>query len=179
MIKYKTVEVPNLKSPIKGMSNKDYLELLVQNGAKKRYGEHCSGEISERIKYELDMILKYATNYFLMIHEIIKVAYDEFGALIGPGRACAPGSIVNFSLGITQIDPLKYGLLFESFINYNPIRTGVPPIDIDIDIDTESRQELVDWIEKKYGERFAYIATYPENLFMLVKLLCQKKRYQV
>lgn len=162
MEKYQA-EIPDFTPPIKGIDNRTYLEFLVYEGATRRYGEPYSEEVSERIRCELDMIFKKrTTNYFLIVYEIVKVARDVFGALIGPGRGSASGSIVNYCLGITQIDPMKYGLLFERF--FYPIRTSLLlPVAISIDIDTESRQKLIDWIENRYGECFAYIATYPEK----------------
>jgi DNA polymerase-3 subunit alpha len=136
--------------PVKGLNDSDYLALLVEKGAKHLYGEPLSEEVRTRINFELDTIRKssYPT-YFLILSDIVKIAKVKFDAWIGVGRGSAAGSIVNYCLGITTIDPMKYGLLFERFIN--PERKEYIP-DIIIDIDDVHSHEVISWISNQYGE---------------------------
>lgn len=154
---------PKFRLPIKGVNKDEYLRMLVMNCAKERYGETLSESVLKRIKYELGIIAWYkSADYFLIWNEIVSVAKKEFSACIGPGRGSAAGSIVNYCLGITDIDPLKYGLLFERFFSLKR-KKAFPMIDIDIDFDVESRDKIVEWVEWKYGDHFAHISTYNFN----------------
>ncbi|MCX8020476.1 MAG: DNA polymerase III subunit alpha, partial [Chitinophagaceae bacterium] len=134
----------------------EYLKHLTYEGAKERYHE-ITDEIKERIDYELFIIktMGYA-GYFLIVSDIIR-AGRERGVLIGPGRGSAAGSVVAYCLKITNIDPIKYNLLFERFLN--PDRKSMP--DIDTDFDDENRQKVIDYIVEKYGKHHvAHIVTY-------------------
>ncbi len=125
----------------------EYLALLCREGLKSRYGT-ASGELSERLDYELETIKGMGfVDYFLITWDFIKYAKDH-GIIVGPGRGSAAGSIVSYSLGITDIDPIRYGLLFERFLN--PERLTMP--DIDIDFCYERRQEVIDYVTAKYGK---------------------------
>lgn len=136
----------------------EYLEYLVWKGAKKRYGESLTDMQRERITMELQSINNdgYAS-YFLFIHDIVRAAREELGAIVGPGRSNSGGSIVAYCLYITDVDPLKHGLLFERFFYYN--RTDNPRIDLDFDV--EGREQVINWLKKKYGEsRVANVVIY-------------------
>ncbi|MDR0422382.1 MAG: DNA polymerase III subunit alpha [Proteiniphilum sp.] len=135
----------------------DYLTHLTQKGAKKRYGENLTEEITERLNFELDTIKKMGfPGYFLIVQDFINAA-REMDVAVGPGRGSAAGSAVAFCLRITDIDPLKYDLLFERFLN--PDRISMP--DIDIDFDDEGRGKVLRWVTEKYGsEKVAHIITY-------------------
>lgn len=135
----------------------DYLKYLTMIGAEKRYGKVLDAEVSERIEFELDTMKKMGfPGYFLIVQDFIAAARD-MGVAVGPGRGSAAGSAVAFCLGITDIDPIKYDLLFERFLN--PDRISMP--DIDIDFDDDGRGEVLKWVTKKYGqERVAHIITY-------------------
>lgn len=135
----------------------DYLKYLTMIGAEKRYGKVLDTEVSERIEFELDTMKKMGfPGYFLIVQDFIAAA-REMGVAVGPGRGSAAGSAVAFCLGITDIDPIKYDLLFERFLN--PDRISMP--DIDIDFDDDGRGEVLKWVTKKYGqERVAHIITY-------------------
>lgn len=151
--------LPKFHIPIKGMTSDEYLAALVDRRATCRYGRIWPKGAIERISHELEVIEKYGlADYFLIWWEIIDEAKAR-GIMVGPGRSSAAGSIVNYCLGITNIDPLKYGLLFERFFNLNR-STSKPYIDIDVDFDWQGRDEIVDWVERKYGEHFAHISTY-------------------
>ncbi|ABO50829.1 DNA polymerase III catalytic subunit, DnaE type [Desulforamulus reducens MI-1] len=142
--------VPEESSPAQ------YLREKCLEGAIKRYG-HCSGPVQERLEYELNVIGKMGYDeYFLIVWDFIHYARQK-GIAVGPGRGSAAGSIVSYALGITNIDPLKYGLLFERFLN--PERISMP--DIDIDFDYERRGEVIEYIVQKYGtDRVAQIITF-------------------
>ena len=135
----------------------DYLRLLTLNGAKKRYGDPVPEDVMERINFELAVMRNMGfPGYFLIVQDFIAAARD-MGVTVGPGRGSAAGSVVAYCLKITDIDPLKYDLLFERFLN--PDRISLP--DIDVDFDDEGRYKILDWITKKYGkERVAHIITY-------------------
>lgn len=135
----------------------DYLTHLTQEGARKRYGETLSPEIKERLDFELETIKTMGfPGYFLIVQDFINAA-REMDVAVGPGRGSAAGSAVAFCLRITDIDPLKYDLLFERFLN--PDRISMP--DIDIDFDDEGRGKVLRWVTEKYGsERVAHIITY-------------------
>ena len=134
----------------------DYLRHLCYEGAKERYPE-INDTIKERIDFELSVIQKMGyPGYFLIVHEVLKAA-REMGVSVGPGRGSAAGSVVAYSLKITDIDPLKYGLLFERFLN--PDRISLP--DIDIDFDEDGREDVLKWVVNKYGkDRVAHIITF-------------------
>ncbi|HKL79199.1 MAG TPA: DNA polymerase III subunit alpha, partial [Mobilitalea sp.] len=125
----------------------DYLHKLCVEGLEKRYSE-VTKDLWERLEYELDTIKGMGfIDYFLIVWDFIKYAKDH-GIIVGPGRGSAAGSIVSYSLGITDIDPIKYSLLFERFLN--PERLTMP--DIDIDFCFERRQEVIDYVTAKYGK---------------------------
>ncbi|MBR4772867.1 MAG: DNA polymerase III subunit alpha [Bacteroidales bacterium] len=136
----------------------DYLEHLVWEGAKKRYGEELSDELRERINFELHTIKTMGfPGYFLIVSDYIRAAREELGVSVGPGRGSAAGSVVAYCLWITDLDPLRYNLLFERFLN--PDRISLP--DIDVDFDDAGRGRVLDWVTQKYGkERVAHIITY-------------------
>ena len=136
----------------------DYLAKLAMEGAEKRYGTPLSEEVSERLRFELYIMKTMGfPGYFLIVQDFIRAAREELGVWVGPGRGSAAGSAVAYCLGITQIDPIKYDLLFERFLN--PDRISLP--DIDIDFDDEGRGRVLDWVTKKYGkEKVAHIITY-------------------
>lgn len=136
----------------------DYLEKLVWEGAHKRYGDQLTEEQTERIIFELHTIKTMGfPGYFLIVSDYIRAAREELGVSVGPGRGSAAGSVVAYCLWITDVDPLKYDLLFERFLN--PDRISLP--DIDVDFDDAGRGKVLDWITKKYGkEKVAHIITY-------------------
>jgi DNA polymerase-3 subunit alpha len=135
----------------------DYLRQLTMEQAKMRYGDNLNEEVLERIEFELDVIRNMGyPGYFLIVQDLIHEA-RKMDVSVGPGRGSAAGSVVSYCLGITDIDPLKYDLLFERFLN--PDRISLP--DIDIDFDDEGRSKVLNWITEKYGkERVAHIVTY-------------------
>ena len=136
----------------------DYLEHLVWEGAHKRYGEELSDEVRERIIFELHTIKTMGfPGYFLIVSDYIRAAREELGVSVGPGRGSAAGSVVAYCLWITDLDPLRYDLLFERFLN--PDRISLP--DIDVDFDDAGRGKVLDWVTHKYGkDRVAHIITY-------------------
>jgi DNA polymerase-3 subunit alpha len=135
----------------------DYLTHLTYIGARKRYGDNYAADIQERLDFELETIKKMGyPGYFLIVQDFIAAA-REMDVSVGPGRGSAAGSAAAYCLGITDIDPLKYDLLFERFLN--PDRISMP--DIDIDFDNEGRGKVLQWVAEKYGsERVAHIVTY-------------------
>lgn len=135
----------------------EYLEYLVWKGADDRYGVDLSEEIEGRITYELNVIKKKGVaGYFLMFWNIVRAARGELGVLVGPGRGRTPGSIVAYCLRITDIDPIRYGLLFERF--YSTQSKGLP--DMAIDVESEGRQKVITWLKNYYGEKcVAHIIT--------------------
>ncbi|MFH1684302.1 MAG: DNA polymerase III subunit alpha, partial [Candidatus Margulisiibacteriota bacterium] len=158
------LHLPNFSVP-KGETPDTYMENLVWEGVKKKYGEAgiavektlLPPEIIDRVKYELYTIEKmgYAP-YFLIVQDFINYAKSK-GIQVGPGRGSAAGSIVSYALGITNVDPLKYGLIFERFLNIE--RISMP--DIDIDFCFERRNEVIDYVYKKYGrDHVAQIVTF-------------------
>ncbi len=136
----------------------DYLAKLAYDGAKVRYGDPLSEEVAERIKFELHIMKTMGfPGYFLIVQDFINSARDELGVMVGPGRGSAAGSVVAYCLGITKIDPMKYDLLFERFLN--PDRISLP--DIDTDFDDDGRGKVLEWVEDKYGhDKVAHIITY-------------------
>jgi DNA polymerase-3 subunit alpha len=152
----KDVLLPNFQIPKTFLSQDDFLEHLTWEGAKKRYVD-IDQVVEERIKFELHTIRTMGfAGYFLIVADFIN-AGKELGVYVGPGRGSAAGSVVAYCLGITNIDPIKYNLLFERFLN--PDRKSLP--DIDTDFDDEGRQKVIDYVVEKYGRnQVAHIATY-------------------
>ena len=136
----------------------DYLAKLAYEGAKRRYGDPIPDDVVERVKFELHIMKTMGfPGYFLIVQDFINSARDELGVMVGPGRGSAAGSVVAYCLGITKIDPLKYDLLFERFLN--PDRISLP--DIDTDFDDDGRGKVLKWVMDKYGhENCAHIITY-------------------
>ena len=140
----------------------DYLAKLAYEGAYRIYGSsgapELPKEVEDRIKFELHIMKTMGfPGYFLIVQDFINSARDELGVMVGPGRGSAAGSVVAYCLGITKIDPLKYDLLFERFLN--PDRISLP--DIDTDFDDDGRGKVLKWVEDKYGhENCAHIITY-------------------
>ena len=127
----------------------NYLFELSKAGLKKRLGGDIPKKYQERLSYELNIIDKMGfSNYFLVVYDFIRYAKSN-NILVGPGRGSAAGSLVAYSLGITEIDPLQYDLLFERFLN--PERRGMP--DIDTDFPDEEREDVIEYVRKKYGEK--------------------------
>lgn len=149
--------LPNFPLPEGFTDNDDYLRHLVYVGAEKRWGKDLTEEQRERIDFELDTIKNMGfPGYFLIVQDFINAARD-IGVSVGPGRGSAAGSAVAYCLGITQIDPIKYDLLFERFLN--PDRISLP--DIDVDFDDDGRSEVLKYVTNKYGaEKVAHIITY-------------------
>jgi DNA polymerase-3 subunit alpha len=152
---FDTLHLPEYDVP-GNISPEEYLRQLCLKGLKERYPA-ISQEIKDRLDFELKTISEMGyVDYFLIVWDFIKYARDR-GIMVGPGRGSAAGSLVAYTLNITQIDPLKYGLLFERFLN--PERISMP--DIDIDFCYERRQEVIDYVIEKYGEdRVAQIITF-------------------
>ena len=157
---YKICDMCNLKIQLQhdllpkyscpdNMDSFKYLKKLCVDGLKKIFGDTVSRKYIDRLKYELDVINKMGfCNYFLIVSDYVRFA-KESGILVGPGRGSAAGSLVSYVLGITTIDPIRYDLLFERFLN--PERITMP--DIDIDFEYTRRQEVVDYCISKYGEK--------------------------
>ena len=149
-IKNEGYHLPEFDCP-DGLDSAAYLRRLCEQGVRQRYGDGALAEgtpVRERLEFELQTIGKMGFNsYFLIVWDFIKWSKDR-GIPVGPGRGSAAGSIVAFSLGITNLDPLKYNLLFERFLN--PDRISMP--DIDIDFCVERRGEVIEYTRKKYGE---------------------------
>ncbi|HPA73965.1 MAG TPA: DNA polymerase III subunit alpha, partial [Spirochaetota bacterium] len=139
--------LPHFQVP-EGFTLDSYLKHLVYEGAKKIYGGTIPGEIVTRIEYELSVITKMQfSGYFLIVWDFINWAREN-SIPVGPGRGSAAGSIVAYALGITSLDPMKYNLLFERFLN--PDRNEMP--DMDIDFCAERREEVIQYVKRKYGE---------------------------
>ena len=136
----------------------DYLAKLAYEGAEKLYPMPLTKEVDDRIRFELHIMKTMGfPGYFLIVQDFINSARDELGVMVGPGRGSAAGSVVAYCLGITKIDPIKYDLLFERFLN--PDRISLP--DIDTDFDDDGRGRVLEWVEEKYGhENCAHIITY-------------------
>jgi DNA polymerase-3 subunit alpha len=136
----------------------DYLSKLAYDGAYKLYGTPLSDEVKERVNFELHIMKTMGfPGYFLIVQDFINSAREELGVMVGPGRGSAAGSVVAYCLGITKIDPIKYDLLFERFLN--PDRISLP--DIDTDFDDDGRGRVLEWVEDKYGhDKVAHIITY-------------------
>ncbi|MGZ4250359.1 MAG: DNA polymerase III subunit alpha, partial [Solirubrobacteraceae bacterium] len=148
--------IPRYPTP-DGVSEGEYLRSLVAQGLRDRYGDPPSAEALERADYELGVIDKMGFNaYFLIVWDFVKYAKDS-GIAVGPGRGSAAGSLVAYALQITDVDPLRYGLLFERFLN--PERVSMP--DIDIDFSVRGREQVIRYVTAKYGkESVAQIVTF-------------------
>ena len=136
----------------------DYLNKLTIEGAKKKYGDPLPKDVEERLRFELHIMKTMGfPGYFLIVQDFINAARHDLGVSVGPGRGSAAGSAAAYCLGITQIDPIKYDLLFERFLN--PDRISLP--DIDVDFDDDGRYEVLKYVTRKYGaEKVAHIITY-------------------
>ncbi len=136
----------------------DYLAKLAYEGAKPLYGDPLPENVAEQIKFELHIMKTMGfPGYFLIVQDYINAARKQLGVWVGPGRGSAAGSVVAYCLGITRIDPVKYDLLFERFLN--PDRISLP--DIDVDFDDDGRGKVLQWVTDKYGaEKVAHIITY-------------------
>ena len=136
----------------------DYLAKLAYDGAKRLYGDPLPEHVAEQIKFELHIMKTMGfPGYFLVVSDYINAARNELGVWVGPGRGSAAGSTVAYCLGITMVDPIKYDLLFERFLN--PDRISLP--DIDVDFDDDGRGKVLQWVTDKYGaEKVAHIITY-------------------
>ena len=145
-IEFGVTKLPKYDAP-DGYTSWEYLQKLCYEGLEKRYGDP-SEELKERLSYELETIHQMGyVDYFLIVWDFIKYAKDH-GISVGPGRGSAAGSIVSYCLEITTIDPIRYQLLFERFLN--PERVSMP--DIDVDFCYERRQEVIDYVTRKYGK---------------------------
>ncbi len=141
-------KLPNYEVPKEFKTHADYFKKLAKDGLINRYGENPSEEIKNRFDYEISVIEKMGyVDYFLIVWDFINYARNQ-GIAVGPGRGSGAGSMVAYALGITDIDPIKYNLLFERFLN--PERISMP--DFDIDFDYERRGEVIDYVGRKYGK---------------------------
>ena len=149
--------LPIFPIPEEFPNSDDYLRHLTYEGARERYGENMDAEHTDRIDFELETIKKMGfPDYFLIVQDFINAA-RRIGVSVGPGRGSAAGSVVAYCLGITQIDPLKYDLLFERFLN--PDRISMP--DIDIDFDDEGRGKVLEYVAEKYGkDHVSHVVTF-------------------
>lgn len=139
--------LPNYDVPEEFETHYDYLKKLCEDGLKEKYGENQSEEIRKRAEYELSVINKMGyVDYYLIVWDYIHYAKSQ-GIPVGPGRGSGAGSILAYAIGITDIDPIKYNLLFERFLN--PERVSMP--DFDVDFCYERRQEVIDYVCNKYG----------------------------
>ena len=139
--------LPNYDVPAEYPTHYDFFKKLCDDGIKKRYGENPSKEILDRAEYEISVIKKMGyVDYFLIVWDFIHYAKSQ-GIPVGPGRGSGAGSIIAYAMEITDIDPIKYGLLFERFLN--PERISMP--DFDVDFCYERRQEVIDYVSRKYG----------------------------
>ncbi|NBI08179.1 DNA polymerase III subunit alpha [Senegalia massiliensis] len=152
---FNTLHLPEFEVP-KGYTNESYFEKLCYEGLQKRY-DKITDEINNRLEYEMKVIKDMGyVDYFLIVWDFIRYA-KENNIMVGPGRGSAAGSLVSYTLGIIDIDPIKYNLIFERFLN--PERVTMP--DIDIDFCYERREEVIDYVVKKYGDsRVAQIVTF-------------------
>ncbi|MBU1036578.1 DNA polymerase III subunit alpha [Patescibacteria group bacterium] len=150
------IHLPHFEMPAGQVDNK-YMEELCQKGLTKRYGHDITDDIKKRLDYELSIIKKTGfASYFLIVQDFVNWAKDN-GIVVGPGRGSAAGSLVSYLLNITNIDPLKFELLFERFLN--PERISMP--DIDLDFADSRRNEVIDYVAEKYGhDHVAQIITF-------------------
>ena len=149
-------KIPYYKAP-NGMDNQAFFEKLCWEGLERRYGPDVPQANKDRLSYEIGVVKKMGyTNYYLIVWDYVNYAKSQ-GIPVGPGRGSAAGSAVAYCLGITQIDPIAYDLLFERFLN--PDRISLP--DIDVDFDDDGRGRVLNWVTQKYGkEKVAHIITY-------------------
>ncbi len=149
-------KLPYFKAP-NGMENQEYFEKLCYDGLEGRYGNSITEEMRHRLDYEIDVIKRMGyTNYYLIVYDFINYAKTQ-GIPVGPGRGSGAGSIAAYCVGITNIDPIRYNLLFERFLN--PERVSMP--DFDVDFCYERRQEVIDYVNEKYGhDHVAQIITF-------------------
>ena len=139
--------LPNYEVPKEFKTHYDYMKKLCDDGLKERYGDNLSQEIIDRAEYEVSIIKKMGyVDYYLIVWDFIHYA-KEHDIPVGPGRGSGAGSILAYAMGITDIDPIKYGLIFERFLN--PERVSMP--DFDVDFCYERRQDVIDYVSKKYG----------------------------
>ncbi len=139
--------LPNYDVPPEYKTHYDYFKKLCDDGIEKRYGKNITEEIKQRVEYEMSVIKKMGyVDYFLIVWDFINYAKSQ-NIPVGPGRGSGAGSIVAYAIGITDIDPIKYNLLFERFLN--PERISMP--DFDVDFCYERRQEVIDYVGRKYG----------------------------
>ena len=152
-----TIDIIKEMGNEKKTNEDNYLENLCFTKAKQIYGDSFTEEVSDRLKYELQIIMdRGASGYFLFLQDVVNTAQSELGIWIGPGRGTAAGCLVCYCLGITKIDPLKYALLFERFLNPD----GIVFLDIDIDTEDNGRERIISWLQQKYGkECCAHILT--------------------
>lgn len=156
-IKFGELQFPYYEVPKEYGDMDEYLKIICYTNLKKLYGNNITEEILKRMDYELSIINRMGySGYFIVVWDFINYAKRR-NIPVGPGRGSAAGSLVSYALGITMIDPMKYNLLFERFLN--PERISMP--DIDIDICRERREELIDYVVQKYGrEKVAHIITF-------------------
>ncbi len=150
-------KLPNYEVPSEYKTHAEYFRKLCDDGIKNRYGEKPSKEVLDRLEYEISVIEKMGyVDYYLIVWDFINYAKSQ-GISVGPGRGSGAGSIAAYAIGITDIDPIKYNLLFERFLN--PERVSMP--DFDIDFCYERRQEVIDYVARKYGaDHVAQIITF-------------------
>ncbi len=155
-IKLGETQLPFFEVP-KGFDDKSYLRHLAEKGLKEKYGDNITDKHRERLEYELSIIDKMGyPSYFLIVQDFVNWAKKQ-GIVVGPGRGSAAGSFVSYLIGITNLDPLKYDLLFERFLN--PERISMP--DVDMDFADDRRDEVLDYVRKKYGnDHVAQIITF-------------------
>lgn len=155
-IEFKRAQLPHFQVP-EGTTAETYLRSLAQTGLKRRLNEQVSADYQERLNYELKIIDSMGfADYFLIVWDVVRYAHQQ-EIMIGPGRGSAAGSLVAYTLGITEVDPLKYQLLFERFLN--PERVSMP--DIDLDIPDDRRDELIQYMHDRYGDtHMAQIITF-------------------
>ena len=167
-----TIDIIKEMGNEKKTNEDNYLENLCFAKAKQIYGDSLPEEVSDRLKYELKIIKhRCASGYFLFLQDVVNAAQSELGIWIGPGRGSAAGCLVCYCLGITKIDPLKYDLLFERFLNPD----GITFPDIDIDTEIGGRERIMSWLEQKYGkECCAHIAKGKECLHLCGVVVANK-----
>ncbi len=155
-IEFGVTKLPRFDVP-EGYTSWEYLNKLCREGLERRYPPERLPELTEKLEYELGVIQSMGyVDYFLIVWDFIRFAREN-GIAVGPGRGSAAGSLVAYTLDITQLDPIRYNLLFERFLN--PERVSMP--DIDVDFCYERRQEVIDYVVRKYGEnRVAQIVTF-------------------
>lgn len=153
---YGQTKLPYFKAP-DGMENQEYFEKLCREGLERRYPGKVTDELRERLEYEINVIKTMGyTNYYLIVYDFINYAKSK-GIPVGPGRGSGAGSLAAYSVGITDIDPIRYNLIFERFLN--PERVSMP--DFDVDFCYERRQEVIDYVNEKYGrDHVAQIVTF-------------------